>query len=393
MKILYIDLKLQYLNPTRQLIPNILSKIATLKIFGPGFVSRDTLSLGINSFIKKKGPFDLILMSELVFFLQITDIKLLKQGLRRNYWFDFDINDVDFLEKDLTLLEKIELPKGSFFLESDYFNFTQQQIDLVEKNLDFFIGWNQQFVEKIENLPHLESETFFPKPNNNWRNLCLRVPEKNIPLLHFTGDSELNYSSIDFRDKFWCVPGVEYDLRKKAKRALEKAGIKVSGKHLNIGGLLQKIRLNPYSYRLFQNYLRWRFREDIIDSKFSYTCGSRLKYPIRKYFEIPALGSLLVCNPCCGFESIGFKNKYNAIECEPDEIPDLHEWLIKNQEEVQIIIQNGQRLIIDSHSTDARAKQLKIALDSILKDEWEGAEWVAGRFQPIRKKYSESSFL
>ena len=68
MKILYIDLKLQYLNPTRQLIPNILSKIATLKIFGPGFVSRDTLSLGINSFIKKKGPFDLILMSELVFF-------------------------------------------------------------------------------------------------------------------------------------------------------------------------------------------------------------------------------------------------------------------------------------------------------------------------------------
>ena len=52
-----------------------------------------------------------------------------------------------------------------------------------------------------------------------------------------------------------------------------------------------KIKIGSYKYGVF--FYRWIFSRLITLSKITFTDGSLLQAPIRKYFEVPARGSLL----------------------------------------------------------------------------------------------------
>ena len=52
--------------------------------------------------------------------------------------------------------------------------------------------------------------------------------------------------------------------------------------------------------------------------------------PIRKFFEIPAAGSVLVCQPFAGFNNAGFVDRENCVICEPAEIVEAHHWLTED---------------------------------------------------------------
>jgi spore maturation protein CgeB len=104
---------------------------------------------------------------------------------------------------------------------------------------------------------------------------------------------------------------------------------------------------------------------------------------LRKYFEIPALGSVLVCLPCNGFEELGFRDKVNAMICEPDQLPELARWLNENTDKAQEIADAGRRLITERHTIEARACQLKTALESVLAGKWRGGVWRDGVIAPI----------
>jgi hypothetical protein len=101
---------------------------------------------------------------------------------------------------------------------------------------------------------------------------------------------------------------------------------------------------------------------------------------VRKFFEIPALGSVLVCMPCNGFEALGFENGVNAMVARPDQIPEVHAFLEAHPEEAQNIADAGRELIWEKHTVQARAAQLAASLDAILSGRFKGSYWEKGEF-------------
>ena len=54
MRVLFLDVDAEYLNPTRSLVRGIASRLGTVVFFGPGYVSSEILHEGLELFTKKK---------------------------------------------------------------------------------------------------------------------------------------------------------------------------------------------------------------------------------------------------------------------------------------------------------------------------------------------------
>jgi hypothetical protein len=110
--------------------------------------------------------------------------------------------------------------------------------------------------------------------------------------------------------------------------------------------------------------------------------------PIRKFFEIPAVGCLLVCRRFRGFEEAGFRDGVNCVVAEPDDLADVHFELSAHPERYEAMARQGQKLILEKHSVDARARDLSICLDAIVSNQFHGSQWVDGHHvlrMPVEK--------
>jgi hypothetical protein len=133
--------------------------------------------------------------------------------------------------------------------------------------------------------------------------------------------------------------------------------------------------------RWVQKALNNSFAARMAATRYSYTCGSGLQMPIRKFFEIPSVGCLLVCRPFKGFEAAGFIDGVNCIIAEPDHLTDLHFTLTAEPEHAESIARAGQALVLHRHSLDARAQDLRLILDAIATKRFEGSFWRDGQHQ------------
>ena len=113
-------------------------------------------------------------------------------------------------------------------------------------------------------------------------------------------------------------------------------------------------------------------------SKFNFTCGSKLKLPIRKYFEIPASGSLLVCSPCNGFNELGFVDGVNCIISNPEDLTELNQKLMKSPEKTKTMARLGQKMVLTNHTIEVRASQTRNAINLGIKGKFYGAKWSKG---------------
>jgi len=100
--------------------------------------------------------------------------------------------------------------------------------------------------------------------------------------------------------------------------------------------------------------------------------------PIRKFFEIPSAGAVLVCRPFHGFAEAGFVDGVNCILAEPNELMDVHNSLIADPDRAQNIASAGQHLVMDLHSLSARADHLAAIIDAIAEQRFAGSQWVDG---------------
>lgn len=108
-----------------------------------------------------------------------------------------------------------------------------------------------------------------------------------------------------------------------------------------------------------------------------------MRWPIRKFFEIPANGAALVCEPCNGFEALGFRDGENAIVCNAAEVANVGRRLKIDIDAAQAIADAGRRLIGERHTLSVRASQLRHALDAAQDGKWHGAEWQEGELVPL----------
>jgi hypothetical protein len=144
--------------------------------------------------------------------------------------------------------------------------------------------------------------------------------------------------------------------------------------------VMDRLKLRPYAHPLLQNAYNFTFAQAIRSVRYAYTDGYGYDRPIRKFFEIPALGTVLLCTGCAGFRELGFVDRENAIEVAPGDIYDAIAWLTEEPERAQKIADAGRNLVWTKHSTLARARQLSQCIAAIAAGTFRGSRWQAGEF-------------
>lgn len=104
-------------------------------------------------------------------------------------------------------------------------------------------------------------------------------------------------------------------------------------------------------------YTGERYAREIARAKIFLTCGSSYDYPLAKYFEVPACGTLLLASGFPELRDLGFKNKKTFVEINHRNFKEKAEYYLKHEEERENIIKRAYKLIQSRHTTDIRVRQ------------------------------------
>ena len=388
MRILYIDVNITHINPTANLFSKMLLNISDdVTFYGPGFLSNEIIKNGVLKFVKNQKPFDIVIYGPTCPMLNKTMeediVGYCKNSTTNEISFDTLLKyfkDVNF--NFLNLETRIQAIST---LNYDYYSDPGKVLDIIEKNKFYLIGPNEQSMSLLENLPDFaKKESHYKRKqgqfSDRWFNYISSNPQRNVTALHFVSTEEIFFDPLDSRNYDISVPGVEYFLRRKALQELKKSNLKISPKTVfNLFKILNFLKLKPYSNKFFMNFYKSSFQNSLRDSKFVYTARGGFGIPIRKFFEIPASSSVLICDPCIGFEDLGYIPDKNYIKAKPEELIDkLNFWI--NNVYAQDVAIAGRDLILLKHSMKARSEQIKKCFTKILLNEFSGSRWVKGDY-------------
>jgi len=359
--------------------------------YGPGYVSLQCLNGGIVKYAEEFGPFDFVIVTSTSLRLKQTPNKLLDVSFKFfTKCFSFDFTKKEFVtffneKNDITNIPKVK--RIAFLSTFDFHVLEENDCSTLISDFDLVVGYNKQhsqFTSDLDQASLAKEGRHDSNGLNNWAKMVRQYPEKIFPYLNYSLPTEFHYSTHNSRSNDWIVPGTRYSARKEALSNLKKLGVKVhrgTKKNLLIKAL--KYFLN---FLNTSNLLMIANNEDFISairkSKFGYTCGSAFDMPIRKIFEIPAAGALLIIKPFSSVESlecIGWKHLKNCLMSDPDDLAHWVNWIIDNPVDAQKIAYQGQRLVLEKHTFECRISSFRKALELLFNDDYLGAEWHDGK--------------
>lgn len=385
MRILIVHFNIHYMNPTAELWPLMFKAIGETEFYGPGFQPDEVLEEGLARYLERRGSFDCIVLSEHAANVDPSvDTESWAANYERNYYIKFDARRA-LERKEAVLRDAREcgLPMVVVLLETDYYCLSENFASLLWELDPYLVGWGAQFIKPVSELPNLAAEGFGHRANDRWWGIVTNRPHRVVSIPAFVAESEFAWEPIAARSRRWSVLGSGYAARKEARSALEKERLRWSGRGLYYGlAGLERLWRGSMGNRVVVSMANAGFRRALSDSMASYTCGSGLEYPVRKFFEIPAHGCLLVCRPCSGFEALGFRDGVNAVVAEPGDVIDVDErWLTQRMDASARVAASGRELVWEQHSLHSRGRQLRLALEAILGGRFNGGEWMEGRFE------------
>ena len=385
-RLLFVDVNATFINPTRNLLPQLLCEVGSVKFFGPGYVTRDVLDQGLRRFVDAEGPFDFLFTNTHV--TRALPDGQISPGYRTSYALSFPYDDLSALSDIRLDWASIDIPRVILLFENDFYNFTEDQIDELDRNADFLVGLGQELFGLLAELPKLGNEPWGARANDNWANYVRRQPQRIVSMPLFVGEAEFSRRRLAHRSIEWSIPGSQYRARLDAAEVFREAGIEFDSR--NPAYLLQLIRQKLRILRrerLFtQRIVNLLFWMQLERSRYVYTCGSGLEIPVRKVFEIPASGAVLVCSPFRGFEALGFRHWENAIVAPPKDLPTVHRQLMADAQRAQSIADSGRQLVTSKHSISARARDLRRTLSAIRARSFGGSRWEKGQFTLVARR-------
>jgi hypothetical protein len=386
MRLLFIDVNARYHNPTNSLIPALLQLSADTVCYGPGFVEESDLTGGLARFIEKHGGFDFYVTARLDMEFTEYDISF----FHRYLYPDYSSSTLKAFSSDVVaFFGQSTVPRIVFLTAVDTYALPDKYAKIIAELDGYFFAWAEGFTRPLNELDFdvFSREEFFARYKKlgrdfeRWHKITTQYRHKFINLGHFVADTEFAWTPLYSRRDKVVVPGQMYVRREAARRTL--AGQKElarSGQFRFALSLMDHAGLRPHARPLLQLLYNQTFVQQLASTRYAYTDGAGDDYPVRKYFEIPALGTLLLCEPCAGFEKLGFVDRKNAVVVTPSNIGTVVEWLRKSPIEAQAIADAGRKLIWNRHSLHARAEQLARALSSIAAGQFSGSRWDKGEF-------------
>ncbi len=391
MKLLYVDAFAHAVNPTATLMP-LLARTAVpdCVLYGPGFVSRKELEGGILRFAERSGPFDAVLFGPNVPLLAngAEQLAAAAQYLERYTALSGASAGLTAFFRDV-LASMREIPasiKMMSFLNMDYYAMRPADIERLDALHLHILGPNEQFVTRLDELPdYAPQERHYQRKagtfTDAFSDFVTKHPERVVTGVHFIADTEFAFRHIDARAADVGVPGVEYVMRARGAAAIRQSKAKIASKRVfHLYRVLRRLGLPMLSRFLPQKLYQLAFARGLLDTKLVYTARGAFGMPIRKFFEIPAAGALMVCVPPTNFAALGFRDGQHYVAAEPEVLPQLIRELLSNADKAAKIARSGQDLVFAKHSLAARARQFRACLDALTAGTYRGADWVDGQF-------------
>jgi len=385
-KVLFLGFNQRYISPYTETILNVLGSIMKISFYGPGYSNKEDLDLGIEKWIDQQEEFDFIMIDrEVALFSQVD--------MNYDETKSFSNSIISFNREGNVLKPASEL--YHFFMDCSYnkiiwanfdpYIINQITIDVFTKSKAYILdlGGYQLFdsletINKRYNLIKFKTHSSFPNPNDNWFNFLKQYKERIIVCPHTIDSYEFDYTPLSLRKNKFTVIGAGYPERKLASTILPYKTklyiFKDKVKALFFIKLKRKMTIKKMAL------YRSTYFKKITDSQLTFCSGGPLLYPLRKYFEIPARGSVPIGWKCSGFDDLGFKDGVNFIIAENK--TELKDSLKKySLTQLQKIADEGRNLIWEKHSDWARREQLKGTFDLIFNGKFKGSYWRKGEYK------------
>lgn len=389
---LYVDIDLVNINPTATYYPQLIeAAIPNVSFYGPGFSSPELLARGLLGWIRETGPYEIIFIGPnspiLATNFNNDVIRNTLEYMRRFASHEHtEAQVVAFLEDLFSVLPEVNIEhRVATSLTFDSYAATTVQVQrLRDLNLTL-IGPNEQFVRPFAELPKyvLQEKHYLRKKarlSDCWFDFLHAHPERVITALHYVVPSEFSYTPIDLRRPVVAVPGVEYHLRKEANVALRRSDFPTASKwYFHLFRAMNWLRVPVYGTHWGLSLYNHCFRRTLMTSRYVYTARGGFGLPVRKFFEIPAAGALLLCSPCTGYRELGYLDGVHYLSVEPNDLPDLLQYLTRTGAGHDIAVA-GRKVTACNHSLKARAEQIALCLKALTSGAYKGARWRQGEF-------------
>jgi hypothetical protein len=391
MRLLYIDCYHHYLNPTSALLPALVSAAAEqVTFYGPGYSSAADLQSGLAAFVDRTAPYDAVMLGMQVPIFAWDESRLLGSMRHLNHYTVFSSSKeivLPFFRDVLRNLARLPIRhKIISLLNFDYYATTERHTKVLESIDAYVITPGVQFAPRMEELPEWAwSERHFVRKrqmvSNAWNDFLVRNESRVISLPHFVSDGEFSFRGLADRRCRVSIPGVEYVMRRRGRSTLRERGIRPAAKPIfNLLRYADRLGLRVFSHKLGMAMYQAAYRGNLIDTRIVYSAREGFGIPVRKFFEIPAAGAVLLCVAPHNFKELGFINGEHFLEVGPDELPGAIDALEREPERAQRIAANGRQLVFDRHSFAARSEQLANCFQAIERGHFGGSRWNSGNF-------------
>jgi len=384
-----------YMMPTEEGPYGMLSQVFDLFFYGPGYVALEDLKTDAGEIFDQEGPFDAVFIQEYYW----NYVSMGPQGLyrniseligylkkRRHLPFDW----ADFVKRRVRPPNNFDrLPGPKFLLlQKDPHKFTKEYVRELEAFPGFFMTiYPLQVLSPSKLMTGLNPKRINHIGHDIYLDFCARNTKRIIPFTHLIEDAEFRFVPVAKRKRIVCVPGEQYERRRKAAESLQAAGIIAPVAH-PLQQMVESVfsRVGPYRplqrYKWGIQFIRWGYSCLISNSLVAYTDGHVVQLPVRKFFEIPALGTLLVAAPFQGMHHLGFEEGVHYIACTPSELPEIVNQADRDRVWAERIILQGQNMVRARYSTSAYAQRFRQLWPSLLDGTYAGAEWRQGELLP-----------
>jgi len=390
MRLLFIDIHGRYINPTNSQIPAMLKMHHDVVLYGPGMSSEAEIERGLERFVEANGRFDFIVSTE----AQLADDDVALSWHNR-YSYPHHRPEVlrRFAVDANEFLRGTSHPRIVFLTKLDVYALSQFLVERLSSPTAYYVAWGDGFTKPVEDLAFPQKEKDYARKVERkfrfdaWLEFLAANRQRFLNLGHIIGIHEFNWRPLDGRPDCAVVPGVAYFRRAEVQRKLRRSGLGVRRSIVpRLMALADYCGFRPYARPLLHQLYNVQFLNGIGNARYAYTDGSGFDALVRKYFEIPALGAILLCAPCAGFTNVGFVDRRNAILADCDQIPDVIADLEARPAWAQEIASAGRQLIWERHSIQARAKQFSECIEAIQSGSFAGSRWRDGEFHIVTRE-------
>jgi hypothetical protein len=220
-----------------------------------------------------------------------------------------------------------------------------------------------------------------------WNEITSTVPV-SIDFPHCLSPQEMVSQK---RKKIWdiIIPGgANYITRSIARDNAVKADLFVAPFETNARWLVyfpylfyNRVTTKKYSTQVYQKKSFRLYRYMIALSATSFTCGSELRFFVRKFIEVPAFRSAMLAYPSLNFRDYGFEDGVHYLHCYPEETAEKAKYLLKNKNVADKLIQNAWELVAKQHVASERVSQVMSCLHFFMQGKLKSAGYQNGKFE------------